>query len=65
MNEKKKKLIAQVRTLSIALAAGITLLSLQTLWNRSRIFEWAALGLTIFGLIIITLILNRIVRSDE
>ena len=65
MDEKKKKLIQQVRILSISLAAGIILLSLQTLWSGAKIFEWAALGLTVFGLIIITFILKRIVRMEE
>jgi hypothetical protein len=65
MNPKQKKLIIQIRYLWIALAVGVVLLSIERLFTGQKIFENFALGLGVFALVITSLIIAKIIKSED
>ena len=65
MKASKQELIRRVRTLTIGLLAGITLLSVESIISKDTIFQQFALGLAIFGLGFITFLMAEIVKSKN
>ena len=63
MPTKKKQQLAQIRWVSISMAIGITTLACEYLWTRFSLFLYSALALSLLGLTLISLTVNRIIKA--
>jgi len=68
MEEKqssKQKRMQWVRLVFISMTLGIVLLSLQYLISGWIAYQYYALGLAVFCLVIISLIINKIIKTED
>ena len=59
----KKKHMAQIRWLSIFMAIAVTTLSVEYLCTKFWLFLDSAIALGVFGLTLISLIVNQIIKG--
>jgi len=65
MSDRRKHYLQITRIVFVSIAAGIVLLSLQSLLTGKPVFQQYALRLAVFGLFIISCIVARIVKSED
>jgi len=65
MTGTKGQLLQKAKWLTVSFSAGVILLSVQFLREGYFFFQYAAVLLAVCGLIIISLIINRIIRQKK
>jgi len=65
MAPNRKMLLNRIRTVSILMMAGVFILSVESLLIQEKAFQSYALGLAVFGLVVISLMVARAAKNED